>query len=111
MQLHTVTISDHHCRAFSQVMPRSAELWALPVKFEHLWKIRSPLHAVEGFDMKHFDDIIMWACDAADDNVEPQGGNSVENYFGLKNGLRFRFDSETCLNYPFLNVFLVLEGI
>ena len=27
--------------------------------------------------------------------------------FGLKNGLRFRFDSETCLNYPFLNIFLV----
>ena len=25
--------------------------------------------------------------------------------FGLKNGLRFNFDSETCLNYPFLNVF------
>ena len=53
-------------------MPRSAELWALPVKFEDLWKIRSPLHAVEGFDMKHFDDIIMGACDAADANVEPQ---------------------------------------
>ena len=27
--------------------------------------------------------------------------------FGLKNGLRFHFDSETCLNYPFLNIFLV----
>ena len=27
--------------------------------------------------------------------------------FGLKNGLRSRFDSETCLNYPFLNIFLV----
>ena len=27
--------------------------------------------------------------------------------FGLKNGLRFRFDSETCPNYPFLNIFLV----
>ena len=27
--------------------------------------------------------------------------------FGLKNGLRFRFDSETCLNYPILNIFLV----
>ena len=25
--------------------------------------------------------------------------------FGLKNGLRLRFDSETCLNYPFLNIF------
>ena len=30
--------------------------------------------------------------------------------FGLKNGLRFHFDSETCLNYPFLKIFLV-KGI
>ena len=29
--------------------------------------------------------------------------------FGLKNGLRFRFDSAKCLNYTFLNVFLVSE--
>ena len=28
--------------------------------------------------------------------------------FDLKNGLRFRFDSARCLNYPFLNIFLVL---
>ena len=27
--------------------------------------------------------------------------------FGLKNGLSFHFDSETCLNQPFLNFFLV----
>ena len=27
--------------------------------------------------------------------------------FGLKNRLRFRFASETCLNYPFLNIVLV----
>ena len=26
--------------------------------------------------------------------------------FGLKNSLRFRFDSETCLNYPFFERFL-----
>ena len=40
----------------------------------------------------------------------PQGPDSIEKNglsFGLKNGLRFRFDSETCLNYPFLNIFLV----
>ena len=29
--------------------------------------------------------------------------------FGLKNRLRFNFDSETCLKYPFLNIFLVLR--
>ena len=27
--------------------------------------------------------------------------------FRLENGLRFHFDSVTCLNYPFLNIFLV----
>ena len=26
--------------------------------------------------------------------------------FGLKNGLRFYFHTEMCLNYPFLNIFL-----
>ena len=35
------------------------------------------------------------------------GGNSTDIFvgfsFGLKNGLRFHFDSVTCLNYPFLN--------
>ena len=39
-----------------------------------------------------------------------QGPDSIEKFwfgFGLKNGSRFRFDSETCLNYPILNVFLV----
>ena len=38
-------------------MPLSAELWALPVRFEHLWKIRSPLHSVEGFDMQGLNSI------------------------------------------------------
>ena len=35
-----------------------------------------------------------------------QGRNSLKFGFsiGLKNGLRFNFDTETCLNYPFLNI-------
>ena len=40
-----------------------------------------------------------------------QGRDSIEKCFGLsfglKNGLRFHFDSETCLNYPILNIFFV----
>ena len=40
-----------------------------------------------------------------------QGHDSIEHIlalsFGLKNRLRFHFDSETCLNCPFLNIFLV----
>ena len=37
------------------------------------------------------------------------GGNSKVSglSFGLKNGSRFHFDSETCLNDLFLNVFLM----
>ena len=42
--------------------------------------------------------------------IWPSGGDSKRKHFGLKNGLRFHFDSETCLNYQFLNIFL-LEGI
>ena len=41
------------------------------------------------------------------------GGNSIEKNFGLifdlKNGLRLRFDSVACLNYPNLNFFLISE--
>ena len=35
------------------------------------------------------------------------GGNSIEIFgwiFCLKNGLRFHFDTVTCLNYPFFNL-------
>ena len=45
------------------------------------------------------------------DSDDHEGGNSIDKFFclnfGLKNGLRFRFDSATFLNYPFLNIFLV----
>ena len=33
---------------------------------------RAPLKSVEGFNLKHFDDIIMDACDISDAEVEPQ---------------------------------------
>lgn len=39
--------------------PMRADLYAVPVEYEDLWKIRSPLHNVEGFEMKHFDDIVL----------------------------------------------------
>ena len=38
------------------------------------------------------------------------GGDSIEKILaqvGFKNGFIFHFDSETCLNYPFLDIFLV----
>ena len=36
-----------------------------------------------------------------------QGRNSLFKKFGFSFGLRFNFDTETCLNYPFLNILLV----
>ena len=45
-----------------------------------------------------------------DAELKGQGGNSIKKFglsFGMKNGLRFHFDSETCLNYLFLNIFVV----
>ena len=41
------------------VFPKSAKLWITPVHYHDLWKIRAPLHNVEGFDMEHFDAKIM----------------------------------------------------
>jgi len=41
------------------LMPKQAELWAVPVHYEDLWKIRAPVENVEGFRMDHFDNIIM----------------------------------------------------
>nr|CAD7567888.1 unnamed protein product [Timema californicum] len=54
------------------LMPRGATLWAMPVEFEHLWKIRAPLHLVEGFSMTHFDKLIESSCSVSDTLVEPQ---------------------------------------
>ena len=55
-----------------KIMPKKATIWCCPVTFEHLWKIRAPLKSVEGFNLRHFDDIIMEACDISDAEVEPQ---------------------------------------
>jgi len=45
-------------------------------------------------------------------DLEP---NSIEKHFGLnfglKNGLRFHFYPETCLNWQFLNIFLALGNL
>lgn len=33
-------------------------VWAMAVQFDDLWKIRAPLHSVEGFKMTDFDKLI-----------------------------------------------------
>jgi protein arginine N-methyltransferase 7 len=47
------------CIATSAVtVPVGATIWAVAVQFSDLWKIRAPLHSVEGFKMTNFDKLI-----------------------------------------------------
>lgn len=46
-------------------------MYAMPVKFDHLWKIAAPFGIVEGFDLTHFDDVIIKARSAVDAMIEP----------------------------------------
>ena len=39
-------------------VPVGATVWAVAVQFSDLWKIRAPLHSVEGFKMTDFDKLI-----------------------------------------------------
>jgi len=54
------------------IMSKKAIIWGCPVTFDHLWKIRAPLNIVEGFDLSHFDEVIMNACNISDAEVEPE---------------------------------------
>ena len=51
--------------------PGLARLYCVPVHYTDLWKIRAPLHEVEGFKMTHFDAIIEAAASVSDNTVEP----------------------------------------
>ncbi|KAL1128975.1 hypothetical protein AAG570_013509 [Ranatra chinensis] len=53
------------------MMPHSATIWAMPVEFEHLHKIRAPLGSVEGFNLTSFDKLIKSSSDISDPVVEP----------------------------------------
>lgn len=53
-------------------LPRGGELWAVAVHFRDLHKIRCPVHKAEGFDLKHFDDLIMESCNVSDSCTEAQ---------------------------------------
>jgi len=53
------------------ILPGKMSLWLVPVHYKDLWKIRAPLHVIEGFNMKHFDQIIDQASGTCDENVEP----------------------------------------
>ncbi|KAG5678917.1 hypothetical protein PVAND_008541 [Polypedilum vanderplanki] len=54
-----------------QVVPRKAKIFAVPIHFLHLYKIRWPLKSsCEGFDHSFFDKVIERASEIADENVE-----------------------------------------
>ena len=41
-----------------KIYPRKAVLKAVAVKFDHLWKIKLPVHSTCDFDLKDFDNMI-----------------------------------------------------
>lgn len=53
-----------------KVMPLEASIYAVPVHFLHLYKIRWPLKSCEGFDHTPFDEAVALASSMADDDVE-----------------------------------------
>ncbi|XP_059468906.1 protein arginine N-methyltransferase 7 [Neocloeon triangulifer] len=55
-----------------KVMPMAASIWAMPVQFTHLWKIRAPLGTCMGFQMQPFDELVMKSIVLCDEQVEPQ---------------------------------------
>uniref|UniRef100_A0A914E2L4 Protein arginine N-methyltransferase 7 n=1 Tax=Acrobeloides nanus TaxID=290746 RepID=A0A914E2L4_9BILA len=55
-----------------EVFPRCGVLYAMPVEFEHLWKIASKVGVVEGHDLSKFDELCQKARCATDPVVEPQ---------------------------------------
>ena len=40
-------------------MVSGASLWAVPVMYQDLWKIRAPVEQTEGFHLQPFDALIM----------------------------------------------------
>ncbi|KAL4702422.1 hypothetical protein ACJJTC_003047 [Scirpophaga incertulas] len=54
------------------VTPEGCELWAMPVEFQDLHKIRIPLGTCEGIDMSKFDDLVESSRIISDAEVEAQ---------------------------------------
>ncbi|XP_052231966.1 protein arginine N-methyltransferase 7-like isoform X1 [Dreissena polymorpha] len=53
-------------------LPRTLTVYALPVEYEHLWKIRANVGVSEGFDISQFDKLIQSNSESVDEVVEPQ---------------------------------------
>ncbi|PNF30102.1 hypothetical protein B7P43_G03130 [Cryptotermes secundus] len=49
---------SQHISMSAKTLPMGVTVWAMAVQFDDLWKIRAPLHSVEGFKMTDFDKLI-----------------------------------------------------
>ncbi|XP_075224124.1 protein arginine N-methyltransferase 7-like isoform X2 [Lycorma delicatula] len=54
------------------MLPTNATIWALPVQFDHLYKIRAPLNKVFDFNMTEFDQLVLKASNISDSPIELQ---------------------------------------
>ncbi|XP_049811197.1 protein arginine N-methyltransferase 7-like isoform X1 [Schistocerca nitens] len=54
----------------ANIIPCQASIWGMAIEFDHLWKIRSPLHTVEGFSMIKFDELIDASRNISDSQIE-----------------------------------------
>ena len=59
-------------RGNAEVLPSFMTIYGVAVEYSDLWKIRADVGNCEGFDIKHFDDLIEATSDNVDNNVEPQ---------------------------------------
>ncbi|KAI1285439.1 Protein arginine N-methyltransferase 7 [Halotydeus destructor] len=55
-----------------QVLPNIVKIKTIPIQFDHLWKVRAPVGNTQGFDICHFDNLVLDASDASDELIESQ---------------------------------------
>lgn len=56
----------------AKVLPSCMIIYGVAVEYSDLWKIRADVGNCEGFDLRHFDELIELSSDKVDENVEPQ---------------------------------------
>ncbi|CAG9089107.1 unnamed protein product [Plutella xylostella] len=69
---HTVLKLKPKLKGSVEMVPDSCELWAMPVDFYDLQKIRVPVKKCEGFDMAIFDELVEGARQISDDELDAQ---------------------------------------
>ncbi|XP_052815525.1 protein arginine N-methyltransferase 7-like isoform X2 [Mya arenaria] len=62
---------DPYLAPRAAILPGNMRLYAVPVEYEHLWKIRADVGICEGFNLQQFDNIIQLNSESVDETVEP----------------------------------------